>query len=325
LPPTEAVFVRETGGPERLSLERTELPPPGPGELRVRVAAAGVNFIDVYFRTGLYPRPLPFVAGLEGAGTIEALGPGVAGFAVGDHVAWASAPGSYASHVNAPAKAVVRVPDGVPDELAAASMLQGMTAHYLAHGVRETRPGDTALVHAAAGGTGLLLVQTLRAAGARVIGTCSTAEKAALAREAGADEVIRYDQTDFAAAVRGLTGERGVDVVYDSVARATFEGSLRSLRTRGLLVLFGQASGPVPPFELRRLSELGSLFITRPTLAHYIAERADLELRAGAVLGAIVTGRLRVRIGARFPLGHAADAHRALEGRATTGKVILLP
>jgi NADPH2:quinone reductase len=244
---------------------------------------------------------------------------------VGERVAWASAPGSYASHVNAAAKAVVRVPDGVPDEVAAASMLQGMTAHYLVHGVRETRPGDTALVHAAAGGTGLLLVQTLRAAGARVIGTCSTAEKEALAREAGADAVIRYDQTDFAAAVRSLTGGRGVDVVYDSVARATFEGSLRSLRTRGLLVLFGQASGPVPPFELRRLSELGSLFLTRPTLAHYVAERADLELRAGAVLGAIAAGRLHVRIGARFPLGGAADAHRALEGRATTGKVILLP
>jgi len=325
LPPTEAVFVRKTGGPERLSVERTELPPPGPGELRVRVAAAGVNFIDVYFRTGLYPRPLPYVAGLEGAGTIEALGPGVAGFSVGERVAWASAPGSYASHANVPAQVAVRVPEGVPDETAAAAMLQGMTAHYLAHGVRETRTGDTALVHAAAGGTGLLLVQTLRAAGARVIGTCSTPEKEALAREAGAGDVIRYDQTDFASVARELTGGLGVDVVYDSVGQATFEGSLRALRPRGLLALFGQASGPVPPFELRRLSELGSLFVTRPTLAHYVAERADLERRAAAVLGAVASGRLRIRIGARFPLEQVADAHRALEARATTGKLVLAP
>jgi NADPH2:quinone reductase len=284
-----------------------------------------VNFIDVYFRTGLYPRPLPFVAGLEGAGAVEALGPDAGSLAVGDRVAWASVSGSYATHVNAPANLLVPVPDGVPDETAAAAMLQGMTAHYLVHGVRSTRPGDTALVHAAAGGTGLLLVQMLRAAGARVIGTCSTAEKEALAREAGADDVIRYDRTDFAEAVRALTSERGVDVVYDSVGKSTFEGSLRSLRPRGLLVLFGQASGPVPPFELRRLSELGSLFITRPTLAHYVAERAELEARAGAVFDAIAAGRLRVRIGARFPLAQAADAQQALEGRATTGKVLLLP
>jgi NADPH2:quinone reductase len=284
-----------------------------------------VNFIDVYFRTGLYPRPLPFVAGLEGAGVVEALGPDAGSLAVGDRVAWASVSGSYATHVNAPAKLLVPVPDGVPDETAAAAMLQGMTAHYLVHGVRSTRPGDTALVHAAAGGTGLLLVQMLRAAGARVIGTCSTAEKEALAREAGADDVIRYDRTDFVEAVRALTSERGVDVVYDSVGKSTFEGSLRSLRPRGLLVLFGQASGPVPPFELRRLSELGSLFITRPTLAHYVAERAELEARAGAVFDAIAAGRLRVRIGARFPLAQAADAQQALEGRATTGKVLLLP
>jgi NADPH2:quinone reductase len=284
-----------------------------------------VNFIDVYFRTGLYPRPLPFVAGLEGAGVVEALGPDAGSLAVGDRVAWASVSGSYATHVNAPANLLVPVPDGVPDETAAAAMLQGMTAHYLVHGVRSTRPGDTALVHAAAGGTGLLLVQMLRAAGARVIGTCSTAEKEALAREAGADDVIRYDRTDFVEAVRALTSERGVDVVYDSVGKSTFEGSLRSLRPRGLLVLFGQASGPVPPFELRRLSELGSLFITRPTLAHYVAERAELEARAGAVFDAIAAGRLRVRIGARFPLAQAADAQQALEGRATPGKVLLLP
>jgi NADPH2:quinone reductase len=202
-------------------------------------------------------------------------------------------------------------------------MLQGMTAHYLAHAVRETKPGDIALVHAAAGGAGLLLVQTLKQAGARVIGTCSTAEKEALAREAGADEVIRYIDADVAAEVRRLTGGRGVDVVYDSVGRTTFEGSLASLRPRGLLALYGQSSGPVPPFELRRLNDLGSLFVTRPSLAHYTATRAELELRAGAVLGAVARGALRVRIGARWPLAEAAAAHRALESRATTGKVLL--
>jgi NADPH2:quinone reductase len=245
--------------------------------------------------------------------------------AVGDQVAWASVPGSYADTVIAPVDRLVRVPAGVPLDIAAASMLQGMTAHYLVHGTRTTKPGDTALVHAAAGGVGLLLVQTLKAAGARVIGTCSTAQKEALAREAGADDVIRYDTTDFADAARALTGGRGVDVVYDAVGQATFEGSLRSLRPRGLLALFGQASGPVPPFELRRLSDLGSLFITRPSLMHYTQDRAELEMRANAVLGAVAGGRLRVRVGARYPLADAAAAHRALEGRATTGKVLLVP
>jgi NADPH2:quinone reductase len=227
--------------------------------------------------------------------------------------------------VVAPVERLVRVPAGVPPETAAAAMLQGMTAHYLAHGTRETHRGDTALVHAAAGGVGLLLVQTLRAAGARVFGTCSSAEKAALVREAGADEVIRYDQVDFADEVRRLTGGRGVDVVYDGVGKSTFEGSLRALRVRGLCVLYGQASGAVPPLDLQRLNQGGSLFVTRPTLTHYTQDRAELELRAGAVLGAIAAGTLQVRIGARFPLAEAAAAHRALEGRATTGKVLLLP
>ena len=293
-----AVVIHASGGPEVLSLERHDPGVPGAGAVRVRVNAAGVNFIDVYFRTGLYPAPLPFVVGLEGAGVVEAVGEGVAGLAPGDRVAWASVPGSYAEAVVAPADRLVRVPDAVPLEVAAASMLQGMTAHYLVHGTRETRPGDVALVHAAAGGVGLLLVQMLKAAGARVIGTCSTADKEALAREAGADDVVRYTEHDFTAEVRRLTAGRGVDVVYDSVGATTFDGSLAALRPRGLLILFGQSSGPVPPFDLQRLNLGGSLFITRPSLAHYARDRAELELRAGAVLGAVAAGRLRVRIGA---------------------------
>jgi NADPH2:quinone reductase len=320
-----AIYVREPGGPEVLRAEPFTPPEPGPGQARVAVAAAGVNFIDVYFRTALYPRALPYVAGLEGAGVVEALGEGVSEPRVGERVAWASAPGSYATHVVAPVTQLVRVPEGVPLDVAAAAMLQGMTAHYLVHGCRSTRPGDVALVHAAAGGVGLLLIQTLVAASARVIGTCSTPEKEALAKGAGAEHVVRYDAQDFAAEARRLSGGRGCDVVYDSVGQATFEGSLRSLRPRGLLVLFGQSSGPVPPFDLGRLNALGSLFVTRPSLAHYTADRAELELRAGAVLGAIASGRLSVRIGARFALVEAAAAHRALEGRRTTGKVLLVP
>jgi NADPH2:quinone reductase len=320
---TRAVFVRELGGPEVLRCEAHDPGLPGPGAVRVRVAAAGVNFIDVYFRTGLYPRPLPFVAGLEGAGVVEAVGAGVDSLAPGDRVAWASVPGSYADAIVAPADRLVRVPDGLDEELAAAAMLQGMTAHYLVHGVRETRPGDAALVHAAAGGTGLLLVQMLARAGATAIGTCSSAEKERLARGAGAAHVIRYGEGDFADEVRRRTNGRGVDVVYDSVGRSTFEGSLRCLRPRGLLVLFGQSSGPVPPFDLARLGALGSLFVTRPSLAHYTAERAELELRAGAVLGAVARGELDVRVGARHPLARAADAHRELEGRRSTGKLLL--
>ena len=321
----QAIVVRETGGADALRLESIAVPEPGPGQVRVAVAAAGVNFIDVYFRTGLYPRPLPYVAGLEGAGVVEALGPGVSGLDVGDRVAWASVPGSYATHVAAPAAQLVRVPDGVALEVAAAVMLQGMTAHYLVHGCRATQPGDLALVHAAAGGVGLLLIQLLAQAGARVVGTCSSAEKEALARKAGAEHVLRYDRIDFADELRRLTGGSGCDVVYDSVGQATFEGSLRSLRPRGLLVLYGQSSGPVPPFELGRLNALGSLFVTRPSLAHYTADRAELELRAGAVLGAVAEGGLEVRIGARYPLAEAAEAQRALEARRTTGKLLLVP
>lgn len=314
-----------TGGPEVLRAAAHDPGGPASGTARIRVAAAGVNFIDVYFRTGTYPAPLPFVPGLEGAGEVEAVGPDVRDVEVGDRVAWASVPGSYADAVVAPVDRLVPVPAGVTLDVAAAAMLQGMTAHYLAHGTRETRRGDTALVHAAAGGVGLMLIQTLRGAGARVIGTCSTAEKEALARDAGADEVIRYDRVDFADETRRLTEGRGVDVVYDGVGRTTFDGSLRALRVRGLCVLYGQASGAVPPLDLQRLNQGGSLFVTRPSLTHYTQDRAELELRAEAVLGAIANGALRVRIGARFALEQAAEAHRALEGRRTTGKVLLIP
>jgi NADPH2:quinone reductase len=321
---TRAVVATRTGGPEVLRLEERELPDPGPGQVRVAVEAAGVNYIDVYFRTGLYPRPTPFVAGLEGAGRVEALGPDVTDLRVGDAVAWASVPDSYAVHVVAPVERLVPVPAGVPAKTAAALMLQGMTAHYLVHGTRTTRSGDVALVHAAAGGAGLLLVQLLAQAGATVIGTCSSDAKAALVREAGARHVIRYDQTDFAPEVRRLTSGRGVDVVYDSVGRTTFDASLTCLRPRGLCVLFGQSSGPVAPFDLARLNTLGSLFVTRPSLAHYTANREELLLRAGEVLAAVSRGALSVRIGGEWPLAQAADAQRALESRATTGKLLLL-
>jgi NADPH2:quinone reductase len=321
----KAILVEKTGGPEVLVVADREPGAPGPGQVRVRVAAAGVNFIDVYFRTGLYPRPLPFVAGLEGAGRVEAVGAGVNGLDVGDRVAWASVPGSYAEAVIAPAASLVRVRETVPDEIAAAAMLQGMTAHYLVHAIRPPLRGGWALVHAAAGGTGLLLVQMLRAAGMQVVATCGSADKAALVREAGADEVVRYDEVDFVAAARAATDGRGVDVVYDGVGRATFDGSLAALRPRGLLALFGQASGPVPAFDLQRLNAGGSLVVTRPSLAHFVATRAELEERADAVLGAIARGSLSVRIGARFPLAQAAEAHRALEGRGSTGKLLLIP
>jgi NADPH2:quinone reductase len=319
-----AVVVRQIGGPELLRVEEHALREPGHGEARVRVRACGVNFIDVYFRTGLYPRELPFVAGLEGAGVVEDVGPG-ADLAPGTRVAWASVPGSYAELVVAPSRALVPVPDGVSDETAAAAMLQGMTAHYLVHGTRATRPGDTALVHAAAGGVGLLLVQMLKAAGATVIGTCGSAAKAELARRAGCDHVIRYDETSFAAEVVRRTEGRKCDVVYDSVGRDTFDESLLCLRPRGLLALFGQSSGPVAPFDLQRLNAGGSLFVTRPSLAHYTATRDELEERAGAVFAAIAAGRLSVAIDARFALDEAAAAHEALEGRRTTGKVLLIP
>lgn len=321
----KAIRIERNGGPDVLQLVDLDPGAPGPGQVRIRVAAAGVNFIDIYFRTGAYPRPLPFVAGLEGAGRVEAVGPDVAAFASGDAVAWAAVPGSYADVVLAPAAAVVRIPSGVDATLAAAAMLQGMTAHYLVHALRDPKPGDWALVHAASGGTGLLLVQMLRRAGVQVIATCSTEQKAALAAEAGAQRVVLYSREDFAGAARDVTGGRGVDVVYDGVGRSTFDGSLASLRPRGLLALFGQSSGPVPPFDLQRLNAGGSLVLTRPSLAHFTATREELEQRASAVLDAIASGWLQVRIGARFPLADAAAAQRALEDRSTSGKVLLLP
>jgi len=320
----QAILVEATGGPEVMRVHDHDPGAAGPGQVRVRVLAAGVNFIDTYLRSGAYPRPMPFVLGLEGAGVIEQLGADVTQFSVGARVAWAQVAGSYAEYVVAPVEALVAVPDGVATETAAAAMLQGMTAHYLAHGVRSTQPADSVLVHAAAGGTGQLLVQLLKQAGAHVIGTCSSEHKAALARAAGADEVIRYDQQDFAEEARRLTAGRGVDAVYDSVGRSTFDGSLKALRPRGLLVLFGQASGAVPPFDLQRLNQHGSLFVTRPSLAHYVATRAELELRAGAVLTAIAAGALRVRIDRQFGLVEAEAAHRLLESRGSSGKLLLL-
>jgi NADPH2:quinone reductase len=323
----QAAYVTRTGGPEVLEYTEVDAPVAGPGQVLVKVAAAGVNFIDIYMRTGLYPRPLPAVPGGEGAGTVEAIGPGVEGLAVGDRVAWADGNvGSYAEYDVVAADRVVHVPDGVDLETAAASMLQGMTAHYLTNSTWPLKAGDTALVHAAAGGMGLLLCQIGKAKGARVIGTTSTAAKAALAREAGADAVINYSEAeDLAAEVRALTGGRGVDVVYDGVGKTTFDASLASLRPRGLLALYGGASGPVPPFDPQVLNRMGSLFLTRPTLVHHIATREELEWRSGEILGAVADGSLKINIGARFALHEAADAHTALAGRATTGKVLLIP
>lgn len=321
----KAIRVTRFGGPEMLGLEEVPVPAPGPGQALVKVEAAGLNYIDVYHRTGLYPNPLPFTPGLEGAGTVAALGPDAGGFRPGDRVAWASALGSYAEQVLVPAAQLVLVPSGVELRTAAALMLQGMTAHYLCEATYPLKPGDTCLIHAAAGGVGLLLVQMAKQRGARVFGTVSTDEKAALARGAGADEVILYTKQDFLAEVKRLTGGRGVQVVYDSVGQATFDKSLDCLVPRGMLALFGQSSGPVPPFSPGILASKGSLFLTRPSLFHYVADRASLEARASAVLGAAASGRLKVRIERTFPLAEAAEAHRTLEGRKTTGKVLLLP
>jgi NADPH2:quinone reductase len=320
-----AIRVHRTGGPEVLQLDEPPTPEPGPGDVLVRVEAAGVNFMDVYLRTGAYAREPPFGLGEEGAGVVERVGAGVTGVKVGDRVAWSNAPGSYATHVLARASALVPVPDGVDARTAAAAMLQGMTAHYLVHATFPLKQGDTCLVHAAAGGVGLLLLQMARRRGARIFGTTSTEEKAQLAREAGADDVIIYTREPFDEAVRARTGGRGVDVVYDSVGATTFDRSLLSLRPRGLLVLFGQSSGRVPPFDLQTLNQRGSLFVTRPTLRDYVASRAELLERADGVLGAIARGELKVRVHAEYPLERAADAHRAIESRQTSGKLLIVP
>nr|WP_133909295.1 quinone oxidoreductase [Actinophytocola oryzae] len=319
------MLVRAAGGPEVLELDRVDAPEPGARDLVVAVAAAGVNFIDVYHRIGQYPVPLPFTPGAEGAGTVVAVGSEVTGFAEGDHVAWAAAPGSYAQRVVVPATAAFKVPEGVEDEVAAAAMLQGLTAHYLVTATYAVKPGDTVLVHAAAGGAGLLLVQLAKYRGAKVIGTVSTPEKEALAREAGADEVIRYTETDFADAVAELTGGVGVAAVYDGVGRTTFDGSLASLARRGVLALFGASSGPVPPVDPQRLNSAGSVFLTRPTLGHHIATPEEFQWRCDELFQAIAAGRVSVRIGGRYPLADARKAHEDLQARRTTGKLLLLP
>lgn len=308
-------------------LEYTEIDRPSPraGELLVDVAAAGVNYIDTYQRSGAYTKPLPFVLGLEGAGTVAAVGDGVTDFAPGDRVVWMSGQGSYAEQVAINADIAVRVPDGIDDETAAAALLQGVTAHYLVVSTYPVKPGDTVLIHAAAGGVGLLLVQLAKTKGARVIATVSTEDKEKLARAAGADEVIRYTEVDFAAETRRLTDDRGVQAVYDGVGRTTFDGSLASLAPRGILVLFGASSGPVPPVDPQRLNQAGSLYLTRPTTAHYTATPDELRWRAGEVFDAITSGTLSVRIGGRYPLPDAARAHDDLQARRTTGKLLLLP
>lgn len=318
-----AIQGSEPGGPERLALVELPTPTPAAGQALVRVEHAGVNFIDVYHRTGAYPLPRPIALGLEGAGVVEATGAGVTGVGPGDRVAWTGVPGSYATHVVAPADRLVPIPDAVDTRTAAALMLQGMTAHYLARSTFPLAAGHTCLLHAAAGGVGLLLVQLAKAAGATVLGTVSTDDKAARARAAGCDHVIRYDRDDFVAAARARTGDRGVDVVYDSVGQATFLRGLEALRPRGTMVLFGQSSGAVPPLDLQVLAARGSLFVTRPRLDHYIATRDDLLARAGDVLGAAARGALTVTIDRVLPLAQAAEAHRLLEGRATIGKLLL--
>jgi len=321
----KTIHVKEPGGAEKMQLVDVPTPSPGPKQALIRMAAIGVNFIDVYFRKGLYKADIPIVLGNEGSGTVEAIGPEVTEVAVGDRVAWAMQRGSYAEYALVPGAMLVKIPDGVDFQMAAAAMLQGMTAHYLTHSTHLLRAGETCLVHAAAGGTGSLVVQMAKMLGARVFGTVSTEEKAQVARQAGADETILYTQQDFEAEVKRLTGGRGVDVVYDSVGQSTFDKSLNSLRPRGLLALFGQASGPVPPFDPNILNGKGSLFLSRPSLAHYLLTREELLWRAGDVLKWIAAGKLKLRIDRTYPLADAAAAHRDLEGRHTAGKLLLMP
>jgi NADPH2:quinone reductase len=306
-----------------MQLVEVPVPQPGPHQALVRIAASGVNFIDVYFRTGHYKADIPITLGSEGAGTVEAVGPEVTEVAVGDRVAYAMVRGSYAEYAVVPAAQLVKIPDGVDFRTAAAAMLQGMTAHYLTHSTFALKSGDTCLIHAAAGGTGGLIVQMAKMLGARVFGTVSTEEKARIARENGVDEAILYTQTDFQAEVKRLTAGRGVDIVYDSVGKTTFDQSLSSLRPRGMLALFGQSSGSVPPVDPSTLNSKGSLFLTRPGLGHYLLTRDELLWRAGDVLRWIAEGKLKLRIDRVYPLASAADAHRDLEARRTAGKLIL--
>ena len=321
----KAVCIHQFGGPEVLQYEEVPTPTPGPGQVLVKLAAAGLNYIDVYQRTGHYSNTLPYTMGLEGSGTVAAVGPQVTSFKAGEPVAYTGVPGAYAEYALVPAESLVRMPAGLDVTVGAAAMLQGMTAHYLAYTTYPLHPGESCLIHAAAGGVGLLLVQMAKQCGARVFGTVSTEEKAALAREAGADEAILYTRQDFETEVKRLTNGHGVHVVYDSVGQTTFEKSLNCLKPLGYLVLYGQSSGPVAPFDPAVLSAKGSLFLTRPSLFHYIADRARLEKRAVDVLGWIASGQLKMRIELTFPLANVAEAHRSLEGRKTTGKVLLIP
>jgi NADPH2:quinone reductase len=321
----KAIQVKQPGGPEAMELVELPVPEPKANEAVVKLAASGVNFIDVYFREGRYKAPLPLVLGQEGAGVVTAVGADVKSVKAGDRVAWSGPLGAYAEYAAVPADRLVPIPSGVTDQQAASAMLQGMTAHYLLYDTYPLKRGETALVHAAAGGVGLLLTQMAHNIGARVIATVSTDEKAKLAREAGADEVILYTQSDFEVETKRLTGGKGVDVVYDSVGKTTFEKGLNVLRPRGMMVLFGGSSGAVPPFDLIGLSQKGSLFVTRPSLLHYIASREELVARSGAVFGMIAAGKLKLRIDHLYPLAEAQRAHRELEGRKTTGKLLLIP
>ena len=321
----KAIRIHAPGGPEALQYDDVAEPTPGAGQVVVKLAAAGVNYIDVYFRTGGYKAPLPLIIGLEGAGTVSAVGQGVTDVKAGDVVAWTGVSGSYAQMTAVPADRLVKLPAGVAPKDGAAAMLQGMTAHYLVKSSYPLKKGDTCLVHAAAGGMGLLLCQMGKMLGATVIGTVSTEEKAALAKGAGADHVILYSKQDFEPEVKRITGGRGVDVVYDGVGATTFDKSLSCLRPRGFMVLFGAASGPVPLFDLQVLNVRGSLFLQRPSLNHHIAAREELVQRAGEVLGWIRDGKIKLRIEHQFPLAQAADAHQALEGRKTSGKILLIP
>ena len=321
----KAIRIKTLGGPEVLTLEDIPDPKPGPGEAVVKLEAAGLNFIDVYYRTGLYKAQLPITLGVEGGGVVTEVGPNVAEVKVGDRVAYSGVLGSYAQFAAVPAARLVKLPEGLDGKAGAAAMLQGMTAHYLSHATYPLKPGDWCLVHAAAGGVGLLLCQMAKMRGARVIGTVSTEAKAKLARAAGADEVILYTTQDFEAEVKRITGGAGVPVVYDSVGKTTFDKSLNCLAPRGVMVLYGQSSGPVPSLDPAILNQKGSLFLTRPSLVHHTATRQELLQRSGDVLGWIKAGKLKLRIDLTLPLAQAADAHRQLEGRQTTGKVLLIP
>lgn len=321
----KAIQVQQIGGPEALLLVDIPQPKPKPNEAIVKVAASGVNFIDVYFREGRYPAPLPFVDGQEAAGTVVETGAEVKSLKPGDRVAYTGVLGSYAEFAAVPADRLVKVPEAITDQQAAAAMLQGMTAHYLLYSSYALKKGETALIHAAAGGMGLLLVQMAKNIGARVIATVGSAEKAQLAREAGADEIILYNEKDFEEETRSLTGGKGVHVIYDGVGRTTFEKGLNLLKPRGFMVLFGAASGPVPPFDPIKLAQKGSLFLTRPSLAHYIASREELEQRSSDIFSLIASGKLKLRISRAYKLEESQQAHRDLEGRKTTGKLLLVP